>query len=993
MTYCHHLHLPILLSALLLLSLPATAQTFVDFQPVEGNPHVHGLFFKDGDLWGVHRASSNQRVIQIDPTSGNIENELALQDLGSITIVAGAWDGNEFWISRTSTSNAPIFRFNDDGELVGQIPTPSQLNFGIAWHNGDLWVSRAHPNDVAGLMHLDPETGDLLEYMPTPETQPAGMAFMGDGTVWVTNTGDDGTNVEVLQQFDLATGDLLQTLDMPDGAGRPKGLAYDGSQYMYMAAVVGGQHGIYTIDMGASGNPILTLPSPNLDFGLVTTDQTIDGTFTVSNTGDADLVLGDVEIEGDGFTTSWTGATVAPGGSVDFEISFSPDGYGPYEATLLFSTNDVSVPVAQVPLMGWGIFPEPTAGLAVNAHDFGSVRIDGPYDDGRSIRTWVLEVINQGLGDLTVNDITVSPPFSVEDEISFPVTLEVTDTLFVTLGFRPTSTGVFSEDGIVHSSDGTTPELAFALQGTGVNPDMEDGDILWTLTVPDNPNVSFQEKKVTIIRSLGDITGDGTADLVVGARNYLVFAVRGNSWETGEVLWTFNTCTDNFNCGAVNGIDGLFETGLATGFDIDGDGINDVVFGTGGGNDHVYAISGKDGSVIWEHGDVNDPYLASYYAVSWKYDFNGDGIPDVATVTGTASDNSSNPYNERRVYLLDGATGDILFNVQPSPLIPNFAVTQILTEDGTPLVVAGGRSDGAQSHITAYTVDGSVAWTSTPPNHTPFIMINIPREDGGEDVVYYGSGATGYVARIDGDSGEFIWGVNTSTLWSLDIIEHVRFEGSVDVIAGSLNGSVMFIDGDEGVVFQQSGSYQQVFGVATSTDVTDDGVPEVAFATGNGFAGLMDGATGDILWDQSFGNGTLDQAAEVVAIIPDIDGNGAPEIAVGTRHGIVTLMKSSADIFISGEPGGETESFVFNAPYPNPANHLVNLSFTLPGNAETRIIVFDMLGRRVATLVDDVLSGGSHTFEWNTGSNASGVYLIRLESGSQVETHRVTVVR
>jgi hypothetical protein len=57
-----------------------------------------------------------------------------------------------------------------------------------------------------------------------------------------------------------------------------------------------------------------------------------------------------------------------------------------------------------------------------------------------------------------------------------------------------------------------------------------------------------------------------------------------------------------------------------------------------------------------------------------------------------------------------------------------------------------------------------------------------------------------------------------------------------------------------------------------------------------------------------------------------------------------------------------------------------------------------MMGRKVATLVDGVRSGGPHTVSWNGRADggqdlASGVYLLRMQASGQTFTQRVTVVR
>ncbi|HEX8386791.1 MAG TPA: T9SS type A sorting domain-containing protein, partial [Rubricoccaceae bacterium] len=56
--------------------------------------------------------------------------------------------------------------------------------------------------------------------------------------------------------------------------------------------------------------------------------------------------------------------------------------------------------------------------------------------------------------------------------------------------------------------------------------------------------------------------------------------------------------------------------------------------------------------------------------------------------------------------------------------------------------------------------------------------------------------------------------------------------------------------------------------------------------------------------------------------------------------------------------------------------------------------VYNTLGQRVAVLAQDApLSAGTHALALQTGSLAAGVYVVRVEAGGDVSTHKVTVVR
>ena len=79
--------------------------------------------------------------------------------------------------------------------------------------------------------------------------------------------------------------------------------------------------------------------------------------------------------------------------------------------------------------------------------------------------------------------------------------------------------------------------------------------------------------------------------------------------------------------------------------------------------------------------------------------------------------------------------------------------------------------------------------------------------------------------------------------------------------------------------------------------------------------------------------------------------------------------------------------------YPNPIHQKGTLSFALPETQEVRLVVYDVLGRQVRTLVRGRKTAGRHTVQLDTGQLASGIYFGRLEAGGQRLTQKITIVR
>lgn len=79
--------------------------------------------------------------------------------------------------------------------------------------------------------------------------------------------------------------------------------------------------------------------------------------------------------------------------------------------------------------------------------------------------------------------------------------------------------------------------------------------------------------------------------------------------------------------------------------------------------------------------------------------------------------------------------------------------------------------------------------------------------------------------------------------------------------------------------------------------------------------------------------------------------------------------------------------------YPNPFRTRAEITFALPDDGLVRVEVFDMMGRRVATLVDERRAAGSYTVPFEAGALPSGVYIVRLEAGGRTAVQRVTLLR
>ena len=86
-------------------------------------------------------------------------------------------------------------------------------------------------------------------------------------------------------------------------------------------------------------------------------------------------------------------------------------------------------------------------------------------------------------------------------------------------------------------------------------------------------------------------------------------------------------------------------------------------------------------------------------------------------------------------------------------------------------------------------------------------------------------------------------------------------------------------------------------------------------------------------------------------------------------------------------------AFALNQNYPNPFNPATIIPFELPEEIMVRLEIYDVLGRRVAVLLDDVKPAGVHQASWDASGVAGGVYVYQLRAGDFVQSRKLTIVK
>jgi hypothetical protein len=79
--------------------------------------------------------------------------------------------------------------------------------------------------------------------------------------------------------------------------------------------------------------------------------------------------------------------------------------------------------------------------------------------------------------------------------------------------------------------------------------------------------------------------------------------------------------------------------------------------------------------------------------------------------------------------------------------------------------------------------------------------------------------------------------------------------------------------------------------------------------------------------------------------------------------------------------------------YPNPFNGTTIIQYELPSSGQVTLTIYDVLGRRVASLVDGWKDPGMHSVVWQANDIAGGVYFYKLQSGNHIASRKLTLLK
>jgi len=111
-------------------------------------------------------------------------------------------------------------------------------------------------------------------------------------------------------------------------------------------------------------------------------------------------------------------------------------------------------------------------------------------------------------------------------------------------------------------------------------------------------------------------------------------------------------------------------------------------------------------------------------------------------------------------------------------------------------------------------------------------------------------------------------------------------------------------------------------------------------------------------------------------------------------YGDPSLVREGVSVGIETESLVELpRSFLLMQNYPNPFNATTEMRYALPKDCNVKLTIYNILGQRVASLVDGNQKAGYKTAKWDAGSFSSGIYFYRFQAGDFMQTRKMVLIR
>jgi len=105
------------------------------------------------------------------------------------------------------------------------------------------------------------------------------------------------------------------------------------------------------------------------------------------------------------------------------------------------------------------------------------------------------------------------------------------------------------------------------------------------------------------------------------------------------------------------------------------------------------------------------------------------------------------------------------------------------------------------------------------------------------------------------------------------------------------------------------------------------------------------------------------------------------------------IIRNDLLVGLENNSVSNNQDFSLDQNFPNPFNPKTTINYSLQKRCNVKIVVFDLTGRELKTLVNKIQNAGKYSVSFNASELASGIYIYRLKSGPFVQNRKMILVR
>lgn len=144
---------------------------------------------------------------------------------------------------------------------------------------------------------------------------------------------------------------------------------------------------------------------------------------------------------------------------------------------------------------------------------------------------------------------------------------------------------------------------------------------------------------------------------------------------------------------------------------------------------------------------------------------------------------------------------------------------------------------------------------------------------------------------------------------------------------------------------------------------------------------------------QEFGSHTISYSYDDAGRLGQFTFSGSSIAYAWGDGGVLANRTASTTVDVEPTDASLPTRYALHGAYPNPFNPSTVLRYDMPSAGLVSVTVYDALGRRVASLLNETVPAGSHALTWQASGLGSGSYFVRMKTGDRVFTQTVVLLR